>query len=389
MKTNPVFTFHIPTKLFFGCGELDRLATEQLPGKKALIVVSAGTAMKKYGYLELVEKKLRGQCTEYIVFDKVTANPRRKEVMEASALAREEKCDFVIGLGGGSSIDAAKAAAMMAVNEGDLWDYAGGGSGKGIKPAGALPVVAIPTTSGTGTEVDHAAVITNEEKQEKIGLHFECLFPVMAIVDPRLMVSLPPHLTAFQGFDAFFHAAEGFLSKRADPVSDLFALEAVRLLYKYLPVAVMNGRDLKARTKVAWAATLGGMVLATSGCASLHGMEHAMSAKYPKLPHGTGLIALSKEYFDIFRNDKVKRLMKMADAMNEAPSARPFDFIIALDRMMTQCGVADIRLSKYGIKEEDLEGFVREAQHTSRSFEVDPRRLSDEEILEIYKKSYK
>ena len=354
MNSNPIFSVHIPTKILFGCGELKKLATEKLPGKKALIVISGGTAMKKYGYLDKVIGLLKENNVTSIVFDKILPNPIKSHVMEAATVCRENQCDFVVGLGGGSSIDSAKSIAVMACNEGDYWDYINGGTGKGRPVTKALPVVAIPTTAGTGTEADPWTVITNEERQEKIGFGNELTFPVLSIVDPELMVSIPPHLTAYQGFDAFFHAAEGFIANCATPISDLYALEAIRLLYKYLPVAVKDGKDLKARAKVAWASTLAGLVEATSSCTSEHSLEHAMSAYYPELPHGAGLIAISENYFETFRNDSMKRYMKMAEIMTQQKSNRPSDFIDALVRMQKECDVYGLKLSIWGLKEEDF-----------------------------------
>lgn len=390
MNANPVFSLHIPTQLLFGCGEIKNLATEKLPGKKALIVISAGTSMKKYGYLDKVIELLKDNDTEAVVFDKILPNPIKGHVMEAAALCRAEQCDFVIGLGGGSSIDSAKAIAVMACNEGDYWDYVIGGSGKGRPAAKALPIIAIPTTAGTGTEADPWTVITNEEKQEKIGFGNQHTFPALSIVDPELMVSIPPHLTAYQGFDAFFHAAEGFLANCATPISDLYALEAIRLLYKYLPVAVKDGKNLKARAKVAWASTLAGLVESTSSCTSEHSLEHAMSAYYPALPHGAGLIAISEAYFETFRNDCMKRYMKMADVMTQQKSNRPSDFMDALIRMQKECEVYQLKLSDWGLKEEDLPKMVQNARETMGGlFMFDPRPLTDEEVLGIYKNSYR
>lgn len=311
------FSAYIPTKLVFGAGELSKLAECPLPGKKALVVISAGTSMRKYGYLDRVCELLKKNNVETCVYDKILANPIKTHVMEGAGLCRQEKCDFVVGLGGGSTIDSAKSIAVMAVNDGDYWDYISGGTGKGKPVSKALPVVAIPTTAGTGTEMDPWTVITNEDTNEKIGFGCALTFPAISIVDPELMLSIPPKFTAFQGFDAFFHAAEGYIASIASPVSDLYALEAVRLLYKYLPVAVKNGSDLKARCKVAWAATLAGMVESTSSCTSEHSMEHAMSAYYPQLPHGAGLIAISQAYFTAFKNDRMKRYMKMFEIMTE------------------------------------------------------------------------
>lgn len=390
MNANPVFSLHIPTKILFGCGELRKLATEKLPGKKALIVISSGTSMKKYGYLDKVVELLQENNTESIVYDKILPNPIKSHVMEAASVCREQKCDFIVGLGGGSSIDSAKAIAVMACNDGDYWDYIPAGSGKGRPVTKALPVIAIPTTAGTGTEADPWSVITNEEAKEKIGFGSTLTFPVLSIIDPELMVSIPPHLTAYQGFDAFFHAAEGFLANCATPISDLYALEAIRLLYKYLPVAVKDGRNLKARAKVAWASTLAGLVEATSCCISEHSMEHAMSAFHPELPHGSGLIAISEAYFETFRNDCMKRYMKMAEIMTQQKSNRPSDFIDALVRMQKECNVYQLKLSDWGVKEEELPLMVQKARDTMGSlFTLDPRPLTDEEVLQIYQKSFR
>ena len=384
------FSAYIPTKLVFGAGELSKLAECPLPGKKALVVISAGTSMHKYGYLDRVCELLKKNNVETCVYDKILANPIKAHVMEGAGLCRQEKCDFVVGLGGGSTIDSAKSIAVMAVNDGDYWDYISGGTGKGKPVSKALPVVAIPTTAGTGTEMDPWTVITNEDTNEKIGFGCALTFPAISIVDPELMLSIPPKFTAFQGFDAFFHAAEGYIASIASPVSDLYALEAVRLLYKYLPVAVKNGSDLKARCKVAWAATLAGMVESTSSCTSEHSMEHAMSAYYPQLPHGAGLIAISQAYFTAFKNDRMKRYMKMFEIMTEKKSARPSDFVDALMYLQKECGVDGIKLSDYGITPDDFPRFADNAVNTMGGlFAFDPRPLDRAEIIDIYAKSYK
>lgn len=388
---NLKFSMYMPTKLIFGAGELKKLAEIPLPGKKALIVISGGNSMKKYGYLERVEKYLTKAGISYAIFDKVLPNPIKSHVTEGAELCRKENCDFVIGLGGGSSIDSAKSIAVMAKNPGDYWDYIIGGTGKG-KPntEGALPIIAIPTTAGTGTEVDPWTVITNEKTQEKIGFGNQSTFPVIAIVDPELMISIPPKLTAYQGFDAFFHAAEGYIAGCSSPISDMYALEAVRLLYKYLPAAVKDGKDLNARAKVAWASTLAGMVESTSSCTSEHSLEHAMSAYYPELPHGAGLISISKSYFKTFKNDCMKRYMKMFEIMTDKKSARPSDFLEALEYMQKECGVDNIKLSEYGITPADFDRFAENAVETMGGlFEFDPHVLTKEEIINIYAQSWK
>ena len=321
------FTYYIPTKILFGPGSLNQLSQIQLPGKKGLIVLSAGPSMKKHGYLDRLIQLLHSNGTDTVVFDKILPNPIHRHVMEGAELARAEKCDFIIGLGGGSSIDSAKSIAVMAKNPGDYWDYIGGGSGKGQPLSnGVLPIVAITTTAGTGTEADPWTVITHEERHEKIGFGTPETFPCISIVDPELMISVPPLLTAYQGFDAFFHAAEGYISKIANPVSDMYALKSIALLNTYLPAAVKNGSDIEARTNVALANTLSGFVESTSSCTSEHSMEHALSAFHPSLPHGAGLIMLSQSYFSFFAEKVPDRFIRMAEVMGKNEGSKECAF---------------------------------------------------------------
>lgn len=379
------FGLNIPTKLVFGAGELKNLSAITLPGKRALIVISAGTSMKKHGYLDMLVEQLDKAGVAHTTFDKISPNPTHAHVMQGTQVCLDHQCDFVIGLGGGSSIDTAKAIAITAAMGGDFWDYVSGGTGGGKPVERALPIVAIPTTAGTGTEVDLWGVVANETTHEKMGFGSPHIFPTLAIVDPELMMSVPPRLTAYQGFDAFFHAAEGYISRAHTPISDLYALEAIRLLYKYLPVAVADPANRWARIKVAWASTLAGMVESTSCCTGQHAMEHALSALKPELPHGAGLIALSGHYFKAFKNDSMKRYMKMAEKMRQVKSARPSDFLDALEVMKRACAVDDVRLADWGFTGADAEALADNAIATgSAMLDLDPRFLTREEIIQIY-----
>jgi alcohol dehydrogenase len=378
------FDYLIPTKILFGAGKLNQLAEEKLPGKKALIVISSGTSMRKHGYLQRLEDLLKQQEIESVVYDKILPNPIKEHVMEGAAVAKENGCDFIIGLGGGSSIDAAKSIAVMAVNPGDYWDYIGSGSGKG-EPVknGALPIVAITTTAGTGTEADPWTVITNGD--EKIGFGDPAFtFPVLSVVDPELMLSIPPHLTAYQGFDAFFHAVEGYIANVATPMSDIYALESIRLIANYLPRAVENGSDLEAREKIALANTLSGMVESTSSCTSQHSLEHAMSAFHPELPHGAGLILLSETYFSHFAPHCTERYTRMAKAMGGS------DFVEELVALQEKCGVRELKMSDFGITEEELEAIATNAFDTMGFLcAVDPVQLTSEQGVSILKNAFK
>ena len=381
------YEFYLPTKLLYGAGCLSALGGCALPGRKALLVTSAGQSAKRHGYLGRVEEQLTQAGVRAVLYDQITPNPTKAEVMAGAALCRKEGCDFVLGLGGGSSIDAAKAISVMARNPGDYWDYVSGGTGKGkAVPNAPRPVVAVTTTAGTGTEADPWTVTTNEETQEKIGFGYEKTFPVLSVVDPELMVSVPPRLTAYQGFDALFHSTEGYLNRTASPISDLMALEAIRLIGKSLPRAVRDGADLEARGDVALANTLSGMVETLSGCISEHSIAHAMSAYHPKLPHGAALIAISKAYYQkLIRLGACReRMAAMARALGKSDAERPEDFLTALDALQKECSVDGLALSSFGMSPEEFPALTRNARETMGGlFEVDPVAVSDGDVLEI------
>lgn len=390
------FTYYIPSRILFGAGKLNELATLALPGKKALIVTTGGSSVKKYGYLDRVIGLLKQNNTASVVFDKVLPNPIRAHVMEAAELCRREGCDFVIGLGGGSPIDSAKSIAIMANNPGDYWDYVGAGSGQGKPiPNKPLPIVAITTTAGTGTEADPWTVITHEERNEKIGFGTDDTFPTLSIVDPELMLTVPPVLTAYQGFDALFHSTEGYLANIATPISDLFALKSIGLISQYLSTAVEDGTNLEARTQVALANTLSGMVESASSCISEHSMEHAMSAYHPELPHGAGLIMISAAYYTHFAKKAPQRVAELAAAMGVdtkgmSVEAAAMAFVDALVRLQKDCGVDALKMSDYGITEAELPKLVENARYAMGGlFELDPVAMTDAEVLQIYRNSYR
>ena len=383
------FNTFIPTRLVFGCGSINKLATLPALGKKAFIVVGSGKSTRRFGYLDKLIGILDGMGIESIVYDKILPNPIKEHVMEGAAICRNEGCDFVIGLGGGSPIDSSKSIAIMACNDGDYWDYINGGSAKGMAITnGVLPIIAIPTTAGTGTEIDPWTVITHDE--QKIGFGIDQTFPVYAIVDPELMVSVPSNLTAYQGFDAFFHSSEGYIANCSDEISDLYALKSISLIYKSLAKAVADGSDIEARADVALASTLAGMVESTSSCISEHSLAHALSALYPAIVHGEALISISLAYFKTFVNDCPERYIAMYEAMTGEKTNDPNDFIKALENLQIACGMNKIALSEKGLKLEDLPRAVENARYTMGGlFSYDPHLLTDDECLNIFTESYR
>lgn len=384
------FNYYMPTRILFGKGKLNFLHQEKLPGKKALIVISSGKSIKKYGYLARLEEQLEKANISYVVFDKIMPNPIIEHVMEGAALAKSNDCDFVIGFGGGSSIDSAKAIAVMATNEGNYWDYINGGTGKGKEVLAApLPIVAITTTAGTGTEADPWTVITNGN--EKIGFGYDKTFPVLSIVDPELMMTVPARLTAYQGFDALFHSTEGYLNNTANEMSDLFAIRAISLIGKSLAKAVNDGADENARGDVALANTLSGIVESTSGCISEHSIEHSLSGYHSNLEHGAGLIMISRAYYTFLAKSGTcdERMVTMAKALGKEDAKEPMNFVTALVDLQTKCGVDNLKMSDYGINKDEIPQIANNARETMGGlFNVDPCSISNENVVEILEKSY-
>ena len=295
------FNFHNPTSLLFGSGTLHDLAKQPMPGKKALLLTSSGKSTKVNGSFDCTVAGLEQAGVTYAVFNKIMENPLKDVIMDAAAFAKENGCDFIVALGGGAVLDASIAIAAMATNPGDLWDYVQGGTGKG-KPLvnKGLPIVTIATTAGTGSEINAFGVISNAETKEKIGFGDPSLVPVLAIVDPELMKTVPPKYTAFQGFDALFHNTEVIISKGVNIISEVLALSAIKNIAKYLPRAIKRGDDLTAREHVAYGSTIAGMAMQRTSTTAKHAMEHSMSAYHRNLPHGAGLIMISRAFYEFF-----------------------------------------------------------------------------------------
>jgi len=386
------FNMYVPTRILFGIGQLNELHKQALPGKKAMIVISNGKSTRVNRYLNRVEQQLKLAGVESVVFDKVQTNPLKETDMDGAAFAKENSCDFVLGLGGGSVIDSAKAMAVMATNEGDLWDYIGSGTGKG-KPIinKPLPIVAISTTAGTGSEADAGCVITNPETNEKLGIKTPLLFPVLCIEDPELMKSVPPAYTAYQGFDALSHSLEGYVSKYANLMSDMYAITAIENVGRYLARAVRDGSDMEAREHVAFSNILSGTVMCVGTTSSQHSLEHAMSAYPENLPHGAGLIMLCRAYFGniIDHHACDDRFIRMAKAMGMEVAAKPEDFLNVLQRLLEDCGVAGLKMSDYGISPDEFDKMAGNAMGPMGGlFACDRVQLTKEDVIAIYQKSY-
>ena len=387
------YVWNLPTKVLFGEGMLNELHNEEMPGKKAMIVISNGKSMKNNGWIDEVIDELEQAGVESVVFDKIGPNPTEPDIMDGVIFARENEVDFIVGLGGGSVLDATTiiAAVVPQKDGGRVWDYVNGGTGGG-RPLEekSLPYIEITTTAGTGSEVDRWGVVTNPETHEKIG--FQGDFAFLAIVDARLMLTVPPEYTAYQGFDALFHSIEGYISTARTAPAQMVEIAAIGNIAQYLPIAVKDGDNLDAREKVAFANTMSGYSMELGSCTSEHSLEHALSGNHPDLPHGAGLIMISLAYFKHFIDKHVcdEKFMEMAIALGAKQIKGPYDFLQALERLMRECGVADLKMSDYGISPSEFPRLVKEARETMGGlFEFDPEPLTDEEVEAIYLASYR
>lgn len=393
MNTRMNFSFYNPTRILFGAGELNNLHKQTMPGKKALLLISNGKSTKVNGSLDRTIEQLEKASIEYAIFDKIMENPYKSVVMEGAAFAQKNACDFILALRGGAVLDASVAIAAMATNPGDLWDYVFGGTGKAmpLKNPG-LPIVTIATTSGTGSEINCWGVISNPDTNEKIGFGAPELVPVLAIVDPELMRTVPARYTAYQGFDALFHNTEVMISNGVNILSEAIALSAIENITKYLPRAVRDGNDMEAREHVAYGSTLAGITMQLTSTTAEHSMEHSMSAYHHNLPHGAGLIMISKAFYEFFieRHACDEQFIKMAKAMGIENADKPEDFITALVKLQEDCGVADLKMSDYGFKKEESMTLARGARSMQGGlFLANPCEMTDEDCAGIFDKSYR
>lgn len=390
---NMHFDFNNPTRILFGSGTLNDLGKQQMPGKKAMLLMSRGKSAKISGAYDRTLAQLAQAGVEAAEFAKVMENPLKDMVMEGAAFARENGCDFIVALGGGAVLDSAVAISAMATNDGDLWDYVNGGTGKGRPLANpGLPIVTITLTAGTGSEINCWGVISNPETKEKIGFGRTELTPVLAVVDPELMKTVPPKYTAYQGFDALFHNTEVMMSNGINTLSEAIALSAIENIAKYLPRAVADGNDLEAREHVAYGSTLAGMTMQLTSTTAQHSMEHAMSAYHHDLPHGAGLIMISKAFAEYFieRHACDEQFIKMAKAMGMENADKPEDFITALVKLQEACGVADLKMSDYGIQPDEFMTLAVNARETMGGlFLANTCEMNDTDCAGVFEKAYR
>ena len=382
------FNYYQPTRTLFGWQRVNEIGKEiSRIGKKCLLVT-----VKSFPALQSVFDKVKKLCTEAGVdvthFDGVIPNPDTYCIKLGSELAAENKIDVVLGLGGGSSIDTAKAIAVGATH-GEVWDYRLGQ--KRVTKSKVLPILAVPTTAGTGSEVTPMAVIKNPDEKFKSALADWCLCPRVSIVDPELTLTLPPYISASTGFDVFCHSFESFLHKKASDYVDLLALDSMRRVIKYLPVVVKDGSNTEAREALSWASTLGWLCITNAGTTLAHGIGMAIEGHVSNIIHGEALAILYPEVnrwtwrYTISKYATVGRLFN-PDLENESDKVAAEESCNEMDMFLKKIGLW-ISLRDKNVPKSKLKGIGNDTMKL-KNYSVHPKVPTLEEINDLVERSY-
>lgn len=386
---NNSLTFSIPPTIITGAGASENAGEQakRLGATKALIVTDPGIA--KLGYAADITNNLNDSGISSSTFSDVTPDPTLQNVTDGLQQYVDESCDLIVSIGGGSSIDCGKGIAMKLTNQGEFSDY----MGVDRIPNPGIPHIAIPTTAGTGSEVTKVTVITDTERNVKMMLSSPCLLASVALVDPLLSLTTPPHLTAAVGVDALTHAIEAYISKRAQPLTDVLAIEAIRLISGSLRQAWADGDNIPARTDMMLGATIAGMAFSNSSVALVHGMSRPIGA-YFHIHHGLSNAVLLLDVMEFSVVGAPERFADIAQAMGEMTDGLSLmqqadAAISAVERLINDIQLP--RLGEIGIDEAKFEAVIDQMALDaieSGSPANNPRQASQEEIVSLYKKCF-
>lgn len=324
------FNFFMPSQIRFGAGRINELSDiSPTLGKSCLMVSRPVNGSQKETYAK-INGILNKVGVSVVHFDEIVPNPTTEGVENGIKKAMEHQVDFVLGVGGGSVMDSAKLIAFLYNNEAKIdWDQAIDEYSNPFaiteKPSSALPFVAVTTTSGTGSQSTQAAVVTDTANKNKVTIFHAALFPSVSIVDPELMLSVPAHVTAATGFDAFTHAFESYLGNLTSPLTESMSLQAIKIVFDYLPKAIADPSDIEARTQLAWADTLAGMCLANGGAQLPHPLGEIIGGICPRVPHGETLAIVYPEflkYKEPLAQEKFARVAQYINSENDSRSLR-------------------------------------------------------------------
>lgn len=381
------FSINQPTRIRFGINAVAGLAdvVREFGCRKPFVVVDPGVV--KAGLLDAVTAPLAAGGLKWEVYDKVDPEPGLKLADNGFALAKKAKADCVIGVGGGSAMDVAKAVGILLTNGGKAEDYIG--LGKIPKPG--VPKIMVPTTAGTGAEVTFTAVFINEKTKSKAGMNGDPLYPEAAVLDPVLTVNLPPAVTATTGIDALTHAIEGFTSSQAHLISDMYALEAIGLIGDNLAIAYANGGNIEARSNMLLGSLLAGKALATAGVGLVHAMAYPLGGMY-NIPHGLANAVLLPYVMDYNLIGAPAKYAVVADAMGEKVHGHSLRdaaslAVIAVRQLNHEVGIPE-SLAELKIKKKDIPEMARIALTVARPVANNPRKPSVEDVIRVYESAF-
>jgi alcohol dehydrogenase len=375
--------YYIPTVNLLGSGTVNEVGdrVKVLGGSKALIVTDAG--LVKLGVADNVKKIIEGAGLEAVIFGGAEPNPTDKNVDAGFEVWKNENCNAIVSLGGGSSHDCAKGIGLLASNGGKIHDYEG--IDKSNNPM--VPLIAVNTTAGTASEMTRFCIITDSSRKVKMAIVDWRVTPKISINDPDLMVGMPPALTAATGMDALTHAIEAYVSTAATPLTDSAALMAIELVSQYLPIAVANGTNMEAREKMAYAQFLAGMAFNNASLGYVHSMAHQLGGFY-NLPHGVcnAILLPHVEQFNLI--GCADRLRDVAAAMGEnVDGLSVFDAaqkaIDSIKKLSSSIGIPS-GLKELNVKEEDFEIMAKNAKVDACQF-TNPRTATLEQVIQIFK----
>jgi alcohol dehydrogenase len=376
-KVTMKFEFQNPTRLIFAAGALSRLGeVARVHGKRALLVTGGGS-VKRNGAFERAVSSLQAAGVSMVECSGVEPNPRLSSVVRGTQIARSEGCDVVIALGGGSTMDAAKAIAAAVFYEGDPWNMIFHGQAEPRPPTRALPIITVPTLAATGSEMNNGAVITDERTTVKSFVIADCLYPRVALVDPELTMSVTPDQTAFGICDLITHVTEGYFNGvDGTPLQDHFAEGTILTALEWGPQAVANGRDLEARAQVQWTSVValnGWLQVGTAAPFPVHVIEHALSAHHD-VAHGAGLAVVNPAWMRFAAKARPARFAQFAQRVFGV-SAKPGDDLACaregVDRFeifLRSIG-CPTRLSQLGIGKAMLARYAQDALQIARDKE--------------------
>jgi len=377
--------FQTADRIITGWGSLSQLATEvKILGAQSVLII-CDPVIERIGLAERVKEQLALLGVGMGVFSEVEPEPRLQLVEKCLRVIKEGGYDLLVAVGGGSSIDVAKAASILVTNLGTIKDYLG----VNLVGRPGIPVVAVPTTAGTGSEVTPIAILSDEEDQLKKGVVSPHLLPRVAIVDPELTVTMPPHITAATGMDALTHAVEAYISinANASSITDALALEAIRIISRSLRTAVANGQNKEARSKMAMASLMAGIAFANAGVGAVHALAYPLGAQF-HVPHGVANAVLLPYVMEWNMLGALSRFKDMALAMGEKVEglnerAAAERFVQAVRQLSADIRIPS-RLRDLGVTAEAIPGMAEGASKVTRLLSNNPRRLSVDDIREIY-----